>query len=121
MQHANYIPFGVKESRPCPAQNASLIWLKAVATVLLRHATFSSPVDHTRSLPDRGYCLAVPRKSPGHAGVLKPFVLAGMWLVELVLGSVRSVQQLVFGTYMLLDANRQHLAKSYFAQESVYS
>ena len=131
-QHCNYIPFGVKESRPCPAQNASLIWLKACARVrplcraalallpqvLLRHAEYASPVDHARSLLDRGHVAVLPH---GAGGARAAWLMARIGLVELALGAVRSVQQLVFGTYMLVDARRQRLAAAYFARSDVYA
>jgi hypothetical protein len=115
-----YIPFGVKENRPCPAQNASLVWLSEVTKLVFSRAVLASPIDHIRSLPDRGHCLIRRRDVPMSSASVA-ILQAGMWLEEVVEGAFRSVAQLVLGTIMLVDARRKHPAYSYFRQPHIYS
>ena len=117
---ACYIPFGVKDNRPCPAQNVSLIWMREIARVAFKHIVIASPVNHTRSMPDRGHCLLRQRRC-AMSSTAVAVLLAAMWVQELMQGAARSVVQLIFGTAMLIDARRKQLAFSYFKQPHIYS
>jgi hypothetical protein len=114
VRDANYIPFGVTGNRPCPAQNLALITMKAAACQLLRRFSFLTSASHTRSMPNRGPCLLLParrqlRMPARQAGLL--FLRARDRIEDVI----RSVVQLVLGTYMVWHARRLRLCERYFA------
>jgi hypothetical protein len=114
---ANFIPFGVAANRPCPAQGIALITLRVAARELLSRFAFYSSVAHTRSIPNRGPCLLVPR-----ARALAPFRLRALLLLMRVRDRWedvgRSIVQLVLGSYMVWDARRQRLCAGYFERSA---
>jgi hypothetical protein len=110
---ANFIPFGVAGNRPCPAWHLAPIALRAAVREVVERVTLSTAASHTRSLPNRGPCLVVPRGAgppPGPA-------LAVQRLQDRAEDAGRSVVQLVLGTYMVWDARRQALCRRHFAGE----
>jgi len=109
------IPFGISANRPCPARGIAPLTMRVVAAEVLRRYALASSAEHTRSLPNRGPCLLTPIAAAGGP----PAQPAKSQLVLLRLrdrweGVWRSVVQLVLGTYMVWDARRQHLCRSYF-------
>lgn len=108
----NHIPFGVAANRPCPAWRLAPIAMRAVTREVLRGHTLVTSAAHTRSLPNRGPCLLMPRgePAPGRAA------LAWMRLRDRWEDVWRSLVQLVLGTYMVWDARRQRLCERHFAQ-----
>ncbi len=112
---ANHIPFGVASNRPCPAWRLAPITIRVAARETLKRFALYSSASHTRSMPNRGPCLLVPRD--GWRGPrLAP--LAYVWLRDRWEDLARSVVQLVLGTFMVWDARRQRLCERYFeAQE----
>lgn len=115
IRQANHIPFGVASNRPCPAWRLAPITMRIAVRETLRRFALYTSASHTRSLPNRGPCLLVPRD--GRRGPrLTP--LAYVWLRDRWEDLARSVVQLVLGTYMVWDARRQRLCERYFeAQE----
>jgi Cytochrome P450 len=115
VRQANHIPFGVASNRPCPAWRLAPITMRIAVRETLRRFALYTSASHTRSLPNRGPCLLVPRD--GRRGPhLTP--LAYVWLRDRWEDLARSVVQLVLGTYMVWDARRQRLCERYFeAQE----
>jgi hypothetical protein len=109
---ANHIPFGVAANRPCPAWHLAPIAMRAATSELLRHFTLYSSAAHTRSLPNRGPCVLVPRSASACRGV--SVSLAAMRLRDRWEGVWRSLVQLVLGSYMVWDARRQRLCQRYF-------
>jgi hypothetical protein len=72
---------------------------------------------HTRSMPNRGPCLLVPRSG----GIGRVRIVGSLTYVRLrdrVEDVWRSLAQLGFGSYMVWDARRQSLCTSYFASLS---
>jgi hypothetical protein len=115
---ANFIPFGVAANRPCPAQGLATITMRAAIRELLRRFAFYSSASHTRSLPNRGPCLLVPRTDDdarGRGGLLLAMHLRDRW--EDV---GRSLVQLALGTYMVWDARRLRLCERYFAAQDAH-
>lgn len=118
---SNYIPFGVPRNRPCPAQRVALLFMRVMTKVVVTRARFYSSVSHDRSLPGRGLCLVVPIPPSDVTGQLgetiSPVVLKlllwRMLVQDRVDGLFRSMAQLVFSTYMVLDAKKQALARRY--------
>jgi hypothetical protein len=112
---ASYIPFGVTANRPCPAQAIALISLRVATRELLKRFRFASSVRHTRSIPNAGPCLLIPRHSTPHphreAVALQLMRFRDRW--EDVL---RSLIQLVLGSYMVWHARRLRLCERYFEQ-----
>jgi hypothetical protein len=111
---ANHIPFGIAANRPCPAWHLSPITMRVAARELVRRFALRTSASHTRSIPNRGPCLLIPREAP----MRRP--------VTLTLGAFvhvrdrwedvwRSLVQLVLGTYMVRDARRQRLCERHFA------
>jgi len=110
-REANHIPFGVASNRPCPAWRLAPITMRVAARETLKRFALYSSASHTRSMPNRGPCLLVPRD--GRRGPrLAP--LAYVWLRDRWEDLARSVVQLVLGTYMVWDARRQRLCERYF-------
>ena len=117
-RNANYIPFGVAQNRPCPAQAISLITMRVVLRELLQRFELHSSASHTRSIPHRGPCLLVARGVP-RARWPTTLGLGWMRLVDLWENVGLSLVQLVFGTVMLLHARRLRLCQRYFEAEDV--
>lgn len=109
-REANHIPFGVTANRPCPAKGIAPVAIRAVARELLRRFAVYSSATHTRSMPNRGPALLVPRD-----GARRPVVRLALQRIQDRWEDVwRSLVQLVCGTYMVADARRQRLAGRYF-------
>lgn len=107
---ANHIPFGVTANRPCPAKGMAPVAMRAVTREVLRRFALHSTAAHTRSAPNRGPCLLVPRGD----GERPAARLALMRVADRWEDVWRSLVQLVCGTYMVLDARKQRLAARYF-------
>ncbi|MBD7918210.1 cytochrome P450 [Cellulomonas sp. Sa3CUA2] len=109
---AHFIPFGVTANRACPARGSAPVMLRAVLREVLRRYDVTSTGAHTRSMPNRGpaYLTPVGVAGPGRArlGALR---LADRWA-----DVGRSVQQLVLGTAMVLEARRLQPCTTYFAE-----
>lgn len=108
-----FIPFGVTQNRACPARGLAPVTMRIVAREMLRRFELSSSVVHTRSMPNRGPCLLVPR------GTHRPqrTILAWLRLRDRWEDVWRSLAQLVFGTYMVIDARQKRLCETYFAEQ----
>lgn len=113
VRDADYIPFGVSANRPCPAQAIALIGMRVSAYEVTKRLRLASSVRHTRSIPNAGPCLLVPRELDypvwREALVLRWLRLRDSW--EDV---GRSITQLVFGTFMVWHARRLRLCERYF-------
>lgn len=108
-----FIPFGVTQNRACPARGLAPVTMRVVAREMLRRFELSSSVVHTRSMPNRGPCLLVPRGSNSPQRT----VLAWLRLRDRWEDVWRSLAQLVFGTYMVIDARQKRLCETYFAEQ----
>jgi hypothetical protein len=105
-----FIPFGVTQNRACPARGLAPLTMRVVTREVLRRFSLASTAGHTRSIPNRGPALLTPR------GARRKRVPLGWLAVRDRWEDVwRSLAQLVFGTYMVLDARRQALCSTYFA------
>ena len=109
----NYIPFGVTANRPCPAQGLAPVTMRAAAREILRHWVLYSSASHTRSIPNRGPCLLVPRAERDDPRLRRALLIL-MRLRDRWEDVWRSVTQLVLGTYMVWDARRLRLCERYF-------
>jgi hypothetical protein len=109
---AHFIPFGVTANRACPARGSAPVMLRAATREVLRRFTLASTVSHTRSLPSRGPAYLTPAGTAGPG----PARLAAMRLADRWADAGRSLRQLVFGTYMVVDARRQRLCATYFEE-----
>jgi len=105
-----FIPFGVAQNRACPARGLAPPTMRVVTQELLRRFSLASTAAHTRSIPNRGPALLTPRGARARRAPLVWLAVRDRW--EDVW---RSFAQLVFGTYMVLDARRQALCSTYFA------
>ncbi|GAA3539630.1 cytochrome P450 [Amycolatopsis ultiminotia] len=109
-KEANFLPFGVAQNRPCPARGLAPVTMRVVTREFLRRFTLATSAAHTRSIPNRGPVFLTPRRSRREVGgVLAYLAVRDRW--EDVW---RSLAQLVFGTFMVLDARRQRLCIKYF-------
>ncbi|WP_394825977.1 cytochrome P450 [Pendulispora albinea] len=124
-REANYIPFGVAANRPCPAQAVALTTMRAVARGILRRYVLRSSATHTRSIPNRGPCLLVPREAREHASSSPARSLrarlAWMRFCDRWEDVGRSFVQLVLGTYMVWDAKRLRLCERHFERQRLSS
>ncbi|KDN18325.1 cytochrome P450 family protein [Amycolatopsis rifamycinica] len=105
-----FIPFGVAQNRACPARGIAPVTMRVVAQEVLRRFSLASTAAHTRSIPNRGPALLTPRGDRRRRAPLVWLAVRDRW--EDVW---RSFAQLVFGTYMVLDARRLALCSTYFA------
>ncbi len=112
-RESNFIPFGVTENRPCPAQGIALIAMHRLTERWLRDYRFASTAEHTRSMPNRGPCLVAPRLRPRRAG--ERAQLAWMRVRDRWETVFRSIAQLVFGVIMIREARRLRLCERHFA------
>ena len=109
---AHFIPYGVTANRACPARGVAPVMLRAATREVLRRFVVSSSAAHTRSLPSRGPAYLTPAGGPlpGY------FRLLMMRWRDRWQDAGRSVQQLVLGTWMVVDARRQKLCTTYFEE-----
>jgi cytochrome P450 len=112
----NFIPFGMSANRPCPARGVAPVGMQAATREVLRRFTLSSSVTHARSLGNRAPVFLTPAGAPGAS---RPR-LALMRLRDRWEDAGRSVVQLVLGTFMVWDARRLALCRTYFAQHPEY-
>jgi hypothetical protein len=108
----NHVPYGVTANRACPARGLMPLTMRAVTTRVLDRFELRTSAAHTRSIPNRGPCVLVDRRSPARTGTR----LTLMRLRDRWEDVSRSVVQLVLGTYMVWDARRQGLCQRYFNQ-----
>lgn len=113
MREANHIPFGVTANRPCPAKGLAPLTMRVALLETVRRFRLSSTAEHSRSLPNRGPCLLEPL-GPGLPGRRRTAVLGFVRVRDRWENVGRSVVQLVLGSYMVWDANRQRLCDRYF-------
>jgi hypothetical protein len=113
LHHENYIPFGVAANRPCPASGLAPVTMRVAAREILKHFTLFSSASHIRSIPNRGPCLLVSRRS-SYGRKSREAMLLFLRLRDRWEDVWRSIVQLVLGTYMVWDARRQKLCQHYF-------
>jgi hypothetical protein len=109
---AHFIPYGITANRACPARGAAPVMLRVATREVLRRYTLTSSAAHTRSLPSRGPAYLTPA-GIGAPGRLR---LAAMRHRDRWAGVGRSLQQLVLGTWMVVDARRQRLCTTHFEE-----
>ncbi|MFC4050555.1 cytochrome P450 [Actinomadura syzygii] len=114
-REVNHIPFGMPANRPCPAWRLAPLTMRAAARETVRRYALATAAAHTRSLPNRGPCLLVPRAARARTRRAALLFIRSRDRVEDVW---RSLVQLVLGTYMVWDARRQRLCERHFAQEA---
>ncbi|MBM6404551.1 cytochrome P450 [Phycicoccus sp. CSK15P-2] len=108
---AHFIPYGVKANRACPARGVAPVMLRAATREVLRTHAVTSTAAHTRSLPSGGPAYLTPDGAcPPSPGRLQAMRAADRWA-----DTGRSLTQLAFGTWMVLDARRQRLSTRHFA------
>ena len=121
-EHLHHIPFGISANRPCPARGIAPLTMRAAAAEVLRRYALSTTATHTRSLPNRGPCLLAPLAPDGSAEPPRPTArLVAQRVRDRWEDVWRSVVQLVFGTYMVWDARRLRLCRTYFANQEAQS
>jgi Cytochrome P450 len=113
VREANHIPFGVTANRPCPAKGLAPLTMRVALLETVRRFRLASTAQHTRSMPNRGPCLLEPL-GPGLPGRRRTAVLGFVRVRDRWENVGRSVVQLVLGSYMVWDANRQRLCDRYF-------
>ncbi|MFD9960468.1 cytochrome P450 [Amycolatopsis sp. NPDC058986] len=106
----NFLPFGSTQNRPCPARGLAPVTMRVVLREVLRRYSLATSAAHTRSIPNRGPCLLTPRQAPRS----RRAALAVMFVRDRWEDVWRSLAQLVFGTYMVVDARRKRLCATYF-------
>ncbi|MFF7197328.1 cytochrome P450 [Streptomyces sp. NPDC008079] len=113
-KHAHHIPFGVAANRPCPAWRLAPLIMRAATREVLARFTLHTAVSHTRSIPHRAPCLLVRRDRP--LPRYRIFAVRAFLRVRDRWEDVgRSLLQLAFGTWMVLDARRQRPTERWFA------
>ena len=111
-REAHFIPYGVTANRACPARGVAPVMMRAATREVLRRYRLASSVAHTRSLPSRGPAYLTPAGVAGPG----PLRLRAMRALDRWANVGRSVTQLVFGTWMVVDARRQKLCATYFEE-----
>lgn len=113
----NFIPFGIASNRPCPAWHLAPITMATLTREVLARFDLRTSARHTRSIPNRGPCLLVPRAG-GFGSARIAASLVYLRVRDRVEDVWRSIAQLGFGTYMVWDARRQSLCTRHFASLS---
>jgi hypothetical protein len=139
----NYLPFGAHKNRPCPGKRLSLVWTRAVTRVMIEKVDIVSFAEHTRSLPDGGYCLMTPRNASnasnaaaGDAGgtggectststVRAPSVVVSVLTLATKLRNTLepayiSAKQFVNEISMLRESEKLQLAQKYYSDYSAH-
>jgi hypothetical protein len=109
---AAFIPFGVAGNRPCPARGIAPVAIQAATREVLRRFALASSASHTRSIPNRGPCVLVPRTARPELRLR--LLLALVRVRDRWEDVSRSLVQLVLGTYMVWDARRLRLCQRHF-------
>ncbi len=109
-----HIPFGVSANRPCPARGIAPLTMRVAAEEVLRRWDPVSSAAHARSLPNRAPALLLPRPADGSPARRPVLRLALMRLRDRWEDVWRSLVQLALGTWMVRDARRQALCRTYF-------
>jgi len=109
---SNFMPFGVAANRPCPAQKLAMVLMKSIAKVAVEHCFFASSVVHSRSLPGKGLCLIASKKSIPSSLSLA-LLMTTFKIIDTAEALTISVKQLVFGTIMLLQAQKMRMAQTF--------
>jgi hypothetical protein len=114
LKDAHHIPFGVAANRPCPAWRMAPLVMRAVTREMLARFTLHSAVSHTRSIPHRAPCLLVARGRTSPRMLVAP-ALTFLRVRDRWEDVGRSLLQLAFGSWMVLDARRLRMAQAWFA------
>ena len=114
-RHTNYLPFGPPNNRPCPGKRLSQVWMRAITKVMVKRVQLHSCADHTRSMPDGGPIIMVPREG-GSASMVRPAMVV-MNVVLSCQSLYTSVQQVANELYMLRESKALQLAQSYFLKD----
>jgi len=117
LEQVNNIPFGVSANRPCPARGIAPLTMRVAAAEVLRRYALSTSAGHTRSLPNRGPCLLTPLDTDEREPRRPAARLALLRVRDRWEDVWRSLVQLVLGTYMVWDARRLRLCRTYFAAQ----
>jgi len=112
-REANYIPFGIGANRPCPASHLSLLIMEKMLRSGIQKFKFYSSVEHTRSLPNRGPCIVIPRKRQ-LSKTLKSTLLGFLKVRDYWENLYTSISQLVYGFIMILHARDLKLTDNYY-------
>jgi cytochrome P450 len=113
-RNAHHIPFGVAANRPCPAWRLAPLIMRAATREVLSRFVLDSSVSHTRSIPHRAPCLLIRRDAPLPNRQLSA-LRGALWTRDRFEDVGRSIAQLGFGTWMVLDARRTRPAARHFA------
>ncbi|WP_308365084.1 MULTISPECIES: cytochrome P450 [unclassified Microbulbifer] len=114
IKESNFIPFGVTANRSCPAQGLAMVSMRQLTKHLFRNYRFSSPIVHTRSLPNRGPCLVFSNQNTENRRLVECIVCPLMKIRDRWEDLFRSIMQLFFGTAMILHAKKLRLCDRYF-------
>ncbi len=112
-REANYIPFGIGANRACPASHMSLIIMEKMLSNGIQKFGFSSSVEHTRSLPNRGACIIIS-KEHSFSNTIEKILLAFLKTRDYWETLRTSIIQLVYGFIMVLHAKDLKLADNYY-------
>ncbi len=115
IRDAHHIPFGVTANRPCPAQGLAPVAMRVAAREIVRRYALHSSAAHTRSIPNRGPCLLLPRSDHLPAAPRRG-LLAFMRARDRWEDVWRSVVQLALGSYMVWHARKLRLCQRYFEE-----
>ena len=113
-KESNFIPFGVTANRSCPAQGLAVVTMRQLTRHLFHNYTFASPIQHTRSMPNRGPCLVTNDAAMVNTPLIQRVLFPLMLFRDRWEDLHRSVMQLVFGTVMVVHAKRLKLCEHYF-------
>jgi len=114
VKETNFIPFGVSGNRSCPAQGLAMVSMKILTMHLINNYYFTSPIEHTRSLPNRGPCIVMRKSSVASRFGIKVLVIPLMKLYDHWENLFRSLIQLVLGAVMVLHARKLKLCEHHF-------
>lgn len=109
----NFIPFGVKENRMCPAQGIALISMRKLLQLCLEQYHFESSASQTRAMVNRAPMLI--KTNQQKIGKIKNYLLLlTMRVVDRWERVYISLIQLFYGIWMVREAKQLKICSRYF-------
>ena len=108
---ANFIPFGYKSNRPCPAQRLARIALTTMIETVIKNYDFTTTVNHhTRALTNYGPCIIMKRDK-------KPWIIHKVIysrLIDIPETICISIKQIFLGFYLIIESQKLKLSTRYY-------
>ena len=113
MSEVNHVPFGVAGNRPCPAQRLAGMYLNVLCPFIAKRVTPTSVIEHTRSLPGRGFCM-LQNRGTERMNITTIHLLSYMFIYEQIDCVFRSLRQFFCAFVIVREAQSLRLCDRFF-------